>query len=339
MKNNLYLAVIMGALLLAPFHGVAHGVATMEGTALNYIHTDHLTGSNAVTNSTAGMVQLLDYYPYGGLRIDWRYGSFDEQRKFAGHEYDRDTDLSYMESRYYNGGIGRFISQDPAYLLLGDADFEQRYGRKLEQHLADPQQLNSYSYVANNPLTYVDETGEIAPLLIAGALIAWQTAEAGLTAYDAYSTYQTVTSANATKAEKTTSVALFALGVAGPGGGYKSAGDGALKGLRNLDKAWDVVRASEKHGWGNPKTLLRHFNDHGADFGAKNPADYAKKANEFITNKQYTHTFKEGKDTVYWNKDTNIAVYTNKSGDISSAYKVTNENKINTYQRRAVKQK
>jgi RHS repeat-associated protein len=70
------------------------------------------------------------------------------QRKFAGHEFDADTGLSFMEARYYNGLIGRFISQDPAY-LEGRTD------------LANPQSANSYSYGLNNPLRYNDPDGQI----------------------------------------------------------------------------------------------------------------------------------------------------------------------------------
>ena len=38
--------------------------------------------------------------------------------------------------------------------------------------------------------------------------------------------------------------------------------------------------------WGNPKTLARHFRDHGADFGAKNADDYAQQASDFLRRSQ-----------------------------------------------------
>lgn len=133
-------------------------------------------------------------------------------------------------------------------------------------------------------------------------------------------------------------------------GGIRHADD-AMKFLKGLDqvkdatrggnRASDLVGISRQYNWGNPNTLVRHAADHAADFGLRTDdyAGYAQKANEFIFNKQYTNVFKEGKDTVYWNKDTNIAVYTNRNGQVSSGYKLTNENKINTYKQRAVKQK
>ncbi|OGF02187.1 MAG: hypothetical protein A3G07_02320, partial [Candidatus Doudnabacteria bacterium RIFCSPLOWO2_12_FULL_47_12] len=109
---------------------------------------------------------------------------FDEQRKFTGHEYDRDTGLNYMGARYYDAAIGRFLSQDPIYLLAGATNFGSRWNNNwrdikpgeptyssqfgqyaenrlaLMEYLSDPQGLNSYSYVKNNPLKYIDPTGE-----------------------------------------------------------------------------------------------------------------------------------------------------------------------------------
>ncbi len=134
---------------------------------------------------------------------------FDEQRKFTGHEYDRETNLSYMNARYYNGGIGRFISQDAAFLLLGDTQFEQKYARKLEQHLSDPQNLNSYSYVTNNPLKYVDEGGEILPLIA----VAYGAFEIGSTLYDGYVALTTWLNANSSPTDKALSTGSVIIGL------------------------------------------------------------------------------------------------------------------------------
>ena len=130
-------------------------IGTVEGSTLQYVHTDHLTGSNVATNNAGTMIQLLDYQPYGALRVDWKSGTYDEQRKFTGHEFDRDTALTYANARYYNGGVGRFLSQDPVFLALGNQD-----AGKLRARLGNPQGLNSYAYSFNNPIRYVDVTGE-----------------------------------------------------------------------------------------------------------------------------------------------------------------------------------
>jgi hypothetical protein len=48
--------------------------------------------------------------------------------------------------------------------------------------------------------------------------------------------------------------------------------------------------------------------------------------------------FNKGRDTVYWNKRNNLAVYTNRNGQIKSGYRVTKENKIKDYIQRSSKQ-
>ncbi len=140
-------------------------VATVKGTGaaaeIYFVHTDHLTGSNVITNGPGTVEELMDYYPYGDIRLDEKASTFSEQRKFAGHEYDVDTGLSYMNARYYNGKIGRFASQDPAYLAVGDNNqIKAITKQELQAYLSDPQGFNSYAYVRNNPLRIIDPTGE-----------------------------------------------------------------------------------------------------------------------------------------------------------------------------------
>jgi RHS repeat-associated protein len=107
------------------------------------------------------MVELMDYYPFGEIKTDWKFGSFDEQRKFSGHEYDSDTGLTYMNARYYNGKFGRFTSQDAVFMAIGDQETSKQLTKQgLRDILADPQNLNAYAYARNNPLSYVDPTGD-----------------------------------------------------------------------------------------------------------------------------------------------------------------------------------
>ncbi|QQS58746.1 RHS repeat-associated core domain-containing protein [Candidatus Peregrinibacteria bacterium] len=109
---------------------------------LIYHHTDHLSGASVDTDNNGNILQLTDYYPYGNERIEETTTDFHNDYTYTGKERDEDTDLLYYEARYYNSNIARFISIDP---WAGD--------------LTDPQSLNKYAYVRNNPLKYVDPTG------------------------------------------------------------------------------------------------------------------------------------------------------------------------------------
>ena len=63
-------------------------------------------------------------------------------RGYTGHEQLDNIDLIHMNGRIYDPNLGRFLSPDPHI-----------------QSLANPQNLNRYSYVLNNPLSYTDPSG------------------------------------------------------------------------------------------------------------------------------------------------------------------------------------
>jgi RHS repeat-associated protein len=143
------------SMVIAAFKPATSGVQT---PTIRYIHTDHLMGTAVVTNASGTIVETSDYYPFGEARLDT--GSYSDQRKFTGHEYDPSTNLSYMKSRYYNGSRANFLSQDPAFLAAGTPSLKNASGQDNQKYLSDPQQLNSYGYARNNPLKYIDPTGK-----------------------------------------------------------------------------------------------------------------------------------------------------------------------------------
>jgi len=61
---------------------------------------------------------------------------------FTGKERDSESGLDNFGARYDASSMGRFMTPDP-----------------LGGHLTDPQTLNKYAYVRNNPVTLTDPTG------------------------------------------------------------------------------------------------------------------------------------------------------------------------------------
>lgn len=109
-----------------------------------YLHTDHLGSIKAITKD-GRLQKTTDYDPFGASEN--LIGKFSEQRGYVGEEYDEESELSYLNARYYDPELKRFISQDPQFWLLS------------EEILANPQEQNSYSYSRNNPIRYSDPTG------------------------------------------------------------------------------------------------------------------------------------------------------------------------------------
>ena len=112
-----------------------------------------------MTDASGTVVEAVDYYPYGSTRIDQTTNNFRENKQFVAQYSDPETNLSYLQARYYDGSNGEFLSEDPVFL-----------GDPKQQVLTDPQSLNSYSYGNDNPTTKSDPTGKFAPA-VAGPLL------------------------------------------------------------------------------------------------------------------------------------------------------------------------
>jgi RHS repeat-associated protein len=95
---------------------------------------------------TATTVDNLDYLPFG----EQIAGGTSTTHKFTGKERDAETGLDYFGARYFSSTQGRFTSPDPPVL---------------DQHIYDPQSWNLYTYARNNPLRFVDPTGNAIKLL------------------------------------------------------------------------------------------------------------------------------------------------------------------------------
>ena len=109
---------------------------------MHYYFSDHLGSHGVVENATGSTCeQDIDYYPYGGVEQDY-CGTVGQNYKFTDKERDTESGLDNFEARYLGSSLGRFMSPDP-----------------LGGHQEDPQTLNKYAYVRNNPTSLTDPTG------------------------------------------------------------------------------------------------------------------------------------------------------------------------------------
>jgi RHS repeat-associated protein len=124
-------------------------VASSNEAKVNYLTADHLGSPRINTDQNGTVTARHDYMPFGEEigNIGGRNSGSDAVRKqFTGYERDIESDLDFAENRYYNFNHGRFTSVDPIPIT--------------KERLLDPQAINLYVYTRNNPLTYVDPTGE-----------------------------------------------------------------------------------------------------------------------------------------------------------------------------------
>jgi len=118
-------------------------IALKEGSAVYYLHADHLGSASLATNNSQGVVAEQRYYPYGEVR--WTSGTVPTDFTFTGQRSDSTTGLMEMGVRWYNPKTGRWVSADSIVPGVGSAS------------------LNRFMYGRGNPLSYRDPSGH-API-------------------------------------------------------------------------------------------------------------------------------------------------------------------------------
>ncbi|WP_158380805.1 RHS repeat-associated core domain-containing protein [Chitinilyticum litopenaei] len=108
---------------------------------LYYYHTDHLGTPQELLDSDGNLAWSADYKAWGEAKAAIseaaKRAGISNPLRFQGQYYDHETGLHYNRHRYYDPGVGRFISKDPISLQGG---------------------LNIFAY-APNPVEWVDPLG------------------------------------------------------------------------------------------------------------------------------------------------------------------------------------
>ncbi|MBK9214288.1 MAG: RHS repeat-associated core domain-containing protein [Chloracidobacterium sp.] len=132
-------------------------VESVEDAKVAYLTADHLGSPRIHTDRDGKVTARHDYHPYGEEIITSQRTSHAEytldsvRKQFTGYERDGETGLDFAQTRFYHSSTGRFTSPD---------DFAR------DTDTADPQSLNKYGYVRNNPLAFIDPTGEKAEITV-----------------------------------------------------------------------------------------------------------------------------------------------------------------------------
>ncbi|MCC6743069.1 MAG: RHS repeat-associated core domain-containing protein [Acidobacteria bacterium] len=131
-------------------YGASGLLATVDSSGVKYITPDHLGSTRVVTDGANAVTSRHDYFPFGEEigalnRPAPGYGQAGPRQKFTSKERDVETGLDYFGARYFASSQGRVASADN---FLKDT------------HVGQPASWNLYVYARDNPLYFVDPTGE-----------------------------------------------------------------------------------------------------------------------------------------------------------------------------------
>jgi RHS repeat-associated protein len=104
---------------------------------------DALGSVRGLASGTSGLAGSADDDVFGAVRAT---SGASSTFGFAGEQSDPESGLSFLRARYYSPAVGRFFSAD-----------------SLSPNAPGTQGYNPYAYAANNPTTWTDPSGHLAP--------------------------------------------------------------------------------------------------------------------------------------------------------------------------------
>ncbi len=118
---------------------------TRTGNTFVY-HYDGLGSTRALSDATGSLTDTYDYEAFGETLNQTGSGTVNHYL-FTGEQFDQNLNQYYLRARYYNQANGRFTQMDT---WMGN------------NH--DPITLHKYLYAGNDPVSYVDPTGNFFSL-------------------------------------------------------------------------------------------------------------------------------------------------------------------------------
>lgn len=112
--------------------------AANAGATVTYYYSDPNGTILAEADAAGNIVSTSDYRPYGAQAL----GAPEAGPGYTGHVNDPDSGLVYMQARYYDSLVGRFVGADPSKMSAGNVF-----------------QASRYAYGNNDPIGNVDPDG------------------------------------------------------------------------------------------------------------------------------------------------------------------------------------
>ena len=128
----------------------SHLIGTLQSDGVHYAYSDWLGTKRYETGPQGGAVNSWASLPFGDSLTPQVTGGLDAtEQHFTGKEHDAESGLDYFGARYYQAQTGRWLLPDwsATPVPVPYAVF------------SNPQSLNLYTYVGNNPINAVDSDG------------------------------------------------------------------------------------------------------------------------------------------------------------------------------------
>lgn len=113
---------------------------TVRAGTVTYVYSDPQGTPLAEADANGNIIATFDYRPYGAQAL----GTPPAGPGYTGHVNDPDTGLVYMQARYFDPEVGRFLSVDPIGPTAGDG-----------------YNFNRFSYANDNPVNNLDKDGRV----------------------------------------------------------------------------------------------------------------------------------------------------------------------------------
>ena len=150
-RNGNLIDALWGSNRIHIFYDASGSPVSITYNGAQYYYVKNVQGDIVgLTNTSGTLVVSYEYDAWGKLlSITGTQASTIGQAnplRYRGYVYDTETGLYYLGSRYYDPGVGRFISADSPGLLGATGDYVS---------------FSLLAYCSNNPISYKDPTGHI----------------------------------------------------------------------------------------------------------------------------------------------------------------------------------
>lgn len=165
--------------LLNKLIGFWYNDGTKEDYGTRYVYSKNIQGDIiAIYDETGVKVASYVYDAWGNHKVYRSPGIEDTKLdsigninpfRYRSYYFDTETGLYYLQSRYYDPQVGRFISPDIISIL--------------DETMCEANGLNLYMYCRNNPITYSDPSGRlgiITALIVAAIVVVSATVIGGV---------------------------------------------------------------------------------------------------------------------------------------------------------------